>query len=396
MKMYLELLLLLTGSIFLIDLWFYLKMKMHNFEVWFRRISLIPGLLFILSFLYIRFFFEYNHSYVFAAEAEWIFFLFMLIYMPKLLYITFYFINKQFNNIFNSKSRIIQQTGFVIAVFLAVFFIYGYVVTRDDFQLKKQVIEVDNLPPSFDGYRIVLFADFHMGNWNRKYNIMKPILKLINDQHPDIIIFGGDMVNNFEQETENWDIYFKQLQSKSGNFAVLGNHDYGDYSDWKSETEKAENLAAIKQNIRNLGFRLLLNEHTELTKGTDTLTLVGVENWGGHHHPRYANLPLALKNTNPKRSKILITHDPLHWDEEIVDKRKDIFLSLSGHTHAGQIGYIRGKIHVSPSALIFPEWDGLYKKGEQYLYVNRGIGYVGMPLRIGVPPEITLIILKRK
>jgi len=394
--MYLTSLFAFTILILIPDLWFFLKMKKHQFYPWFRLLSLIPGLLFISSFFYIRFGLVYNTSYEVTAAVSWILLAFALIYTPKLLYIVFYYINHSFNRIFSTKTRIFRIIGFALSVYIVTILSYGTIVTRDDFYFKVQNVIVDELPPGFEGYKIAVFSDLHLGNWNNRYKIMETIIKMINEGKPDIIVFGGDLINNFENETVGWEPYFKRLKGRQGNYAVLGNHDYGDYSKWKTEKAKAENLEKTKENIRNLGFRLLLNEHVELVKGADTITLAGVENYGSGHFDNHGDLTAALKGTNPKRKKILISHDPNQWKEEVVAIKKDIFLTISGHTHAGQIGILYRNIHFSPAAIIYPEWDGLYSEDNQYLYVNRGAGFVGIPIRLGVPPEITLIVLKRK
>lgn len=396
MAMYLSSILVLSLLIILPDLWFYLKMKKHRFYRWLRFSALVPGILFIMSFFYIRYGLRYNDNYLLTSRISWIFVILALIYTPKIIYIIFYYINRLFNRVFGKRTRILRVVGFGLGAFFVAVLSYGVVVTRDNFYLKQQVIEVNGLPDSFEGYRIAVFADFHLGNWNRKFRVMEPIVSLINSTNADIIIFAGDLINNFNQETEGWEPYFRQLKSKNGMYAVLGNHDYGDYTNWDTEEEKIINLEKTKQNIRNLGFNLLLNEHTELIKGSDTITLVGVENFGSGHFDDYSDLKMALQGTLPERKKMLITHDPNHWNAEVAGIRPDIFLSFSGHTHAGQIGYSRGRIHLSPASFIYPEWDGLYARKNQFLYVNRGIGYVGIPIRIGVPPEITLIILKKR
>ena len=224
---------------------------------------------------------------------------------------------------------------------------------------------------------------------------MTPLIEMINSAHPDIIIFAGDMVNNFSDELVGWAPYFKELHSKYGNYAILGNHDYGDYTNWKNDSAKAANLAGIEQSIRDLGFRLLLNENEDIIQGNDTLTLVGVQNWNHIEDKNYCDLNKALQGTNQNRKKILQSHNHNEWDADVEGKHNDIFLTISGHTHAGQIGIIDKDVKFSPIELIFKQWEGLYKENEQYIYVNRGIGYVGIPLRVGVTPEVTILTLKK-
>lgn len=394
MTMYWFELFVLSSTIILCDYWFFIHMKKHRLYNWFINLSLLPGFLFILVFLYIRFGFKYNHDYHISSGLQWAFYFFALIYIPKITYILFYHFNKVHDKVRNTHTHSLRRTGFVIAIFMVGVMGYGNMVTRDDLELVRQQIDVKELPAEFDGYKIAVIADFHIGNWNNRYRIMHSLIDSINSEYPDMIIFAGDMVNNFADELEGWEPYFKELKSKQGNFAVLGNHDYGDYTQWKSDSAKSENLERIKQGIRNLGFRLLLNENENIVMGKDTISLVGVENWSNRHFHCYGDLRKALINTPPSRKKILITHDPAHWDAEVVGKN-DIFLSISGHTHAGQMGVINKHIRFSPSMFVFKQWQGLYKKREQYLYVNRGIGYVGIPMRIGVRPEITILELKR-
>ncbi len=395
MTMYWVELILLIIIIVFCDIWFFKRMKKHRFYSWFINLSLLPGIFFIIIFLYIRFGFKYNHSYQFSSGLQWMFYLFSLIYIPKIIYIFFFNTNILFNKLSGKKSGVIRKIGYIIAIFLVFIMGYGNLVTRDKLELVKQEIEVKNLPKGFDGYKIAIFADFHIGNWNNHYRIMNPLIQMINKENPDIIIFAGDMVNNFSDELNGWEPYFRQLKSKQGNFAVLGNHDYGDYTNWKSSEMKEKNLEDIKKHIQNLGFRLLLNENQDIIKGTDTISMVGVENWSNGHFHCYGDLNKALKGTKINRQKIIVSHDPTHWNAEIVGK-ESVFLTIAGHTHGGQIGIINKYMKVSPAKLAFNEWEGLYKNKDQYLYVNRGIGYVGIPLRVGVRPEVTILILKKE
>lgn len=397
MAMYLWTIVLLSISMVLPDWWFYKKMKKHGFFHWFRWLSLVPVILFILIFFYIRFGLRYSDNFLITTRVSWVFVILSMIYTPKIIYILFFYINRLYNRIFTTQTRVFRMIGFGLGVFFVSVISYGLIVTRDNFHVKNQIVEVQDLPDGFDGYKIVVFADFHLGNWNKKFSIMEPIIKLINEQNADIIVFAGDMINNYESETRGWEPYFKRLESKSGKmYAVLGNHDYGDYTNWDSEEAKSKNLEKTKQNIRELGFRLLLNENEDLVHAGDTISIIGVENFGSGHFADYSDLKKAHSGIKAERLKLLISHDPNHWNMEVAGKIPNIFLTLSGHTHAGQIGFVRSGIKISPAKLIYPQWDGLYTHKNQALYVNRGIGYVGIPVRIGVPPEITVIELRKK
>jgi predicted MPP superfamily phosphohydrolase len=267
-------------------------------------------------------------------------------------------------------------------------------ITPRNFDVTHVQVTIQNLPTKFNGYKIVQISDIHLGSWNKKFKKFKPVIKLVNDQNPDIIVFSGDMVNNFEGEAQGWRPYFLELKAKDGKYAVLGNHDYGDYTDWKSNEERMKNQLLIKQHIRSFGFKLLLNEKVYLKKGTDSLLIVGVENWSKISKWRYCDINKALGTSPLQTPIILISHDPTEWDIEIQGK-KNIALTLSGHTHASQLGIKVGKYLFSPAAFVFKYWAGLYNVNNQFLYVNRGIGYIGLPMMsIGVRPEITVIELK--
>jgi len=270
----------------------------------------------------------------------------------------------------------------------------GAYITPRNFELTKVTVKIPNLPESFNGYKIIQISDVHLGSWNNKYKKFRRVIKLVNSQHADIIVFTGDMVNNFANEAKGWEPYFLQLKAKDGKFAIKGNHDYGDYTDWDTPEKGRLNNMGINQSIENLGFKLLLNEHVYLKNGKDSICLVGVENFGGKRTSNYSDLPKALENTHPDEIKILLSHDPTHWDAEI-SKHKDIVLTLAGHTHAAQMGIKIGDWLLSPAAFVFKYSAGLYKLVNQYIYVNRGLGYIGLPLQIGVRPEITLIELSK-
>jgi predicted MPP superfamily phosphohydrolase len=315
-------------------------------------------------------------------------------YIPKLIHIIFYLLQRVYRRIFKRDSAYFTVIRIVLSSFAIGVMLISACITPRNFEVTHAKVSIPNLPSSFENYKIVLIADIHLGSWNRKYSKLKPVIKLVNDQHPDLIAFSGDMVNNFAAEAEGWRPYFMKLKAKDGKYAILGNHDYGDYTEWKSNKERTENRLQIRQHIRSFGFRLLLNENVYLKKGNDSLKLVGVENWGKSVQSRYCDLNKAMGTSNSNAPAILMSHDPNEWEAEVLGK--NIVLTMSGHTHAAQLGIKIGNRLFSPASFVFKYWSGLYKVGSQYIYVNRGIGYIGLPMSVGVRPEITVIELSRK
>ncbi|HEY6914565.1 MAG TPA: metallophosphoesterase [Paludibacter sp.] len=395
MRMYTEVLIALLVMIAIPDIYFYLKLKDRNAKPIYIVLHLIPPLFFTVLFLYMKFGLETLQNFRIVADIMWLYFFFMLIYIPKVIHIIFYFLDYVYIKIFKHDNVYFDITRIIVSIISVIILLVGAYITPRNFEVVTVQVPINNLPPDFNGYKIVLISDIHLGSWNKKFEKLKPVIKLVNEQNPDIIIFAGDMVNNFASETQGWKPYFLEMKAKSGEYAVLGNHDYGDYTEWNTYNDRLENRRQIKQFIRDCGFRLLLNENVYLKKGRDSLLLVGVENWGKSTRFRYSDLNKALTGSTPNTPKILISHDPTQFDAEIAGK-KDIGLTLSGHTHAAQLGIKIGKHLFSPASLVFKYWAGLYNVNEQYIYVNRGIGYIGLPMHIGVRPEITVITLKRK
>lgn len=280
------------------------------------------------------------------------------------------------------------------ATTILILLIDGAFINIRDYEIKRVEVSSEKIPAGFDGYKIVQLSDIHIGSWDSKYQMIEKVVDLVNKENTDILVFSGDMVNNFKEELDGWPVYFSKMKAKDGKYAVLGNHDYGDYVQWKDEKEKSDNLDSIKSLISQMGFKLLLNEHKTLYAAGDSLEIAGVENWGKPPFPRYGDLSKAMQGIGDTVGTILVSHDPSHWRAEVLD-RKQVFLTLSGHTHAWQLAFKWfGELH-SPAVNVYPEWDGLYQEGGQFLYINRGLGYIGVPFRIGDSnPEITVITLK--
>ncbi len=292
----------------------------------------------------------------------------------------------------NISMVVIPVLGLLSGILPFVVILYAIFVSLYRFRTIRQEVEINNLPGLFKGLRIVHISDIHLGSFNRRYHILDSAVHKINHLEPDYIFFTGDLVNNFAWELEGWEPVFQKLHAKKGKFAVLGNHDYGDYSEWESNEEKAENFRKIQEFYSDTNFVLLRNEAVQEQLGNHSLAIIGVENWGKPPFHQYGDLAKALENVDGARIKILLSHDPTHWAEEVIPDT-DIDLTLSGHTHGLQAGVRYKDRHWSPAKFKYKHWAGLYKEGSQYLYVNRGLGWMGFPGRIGMRPEITLIEL---
>ncbi|WP_142785895.1 metallophosphoesterase [Changchengzhania lutea] len=316
-------------------------------------------------------------------------------FIPKFIFVVvisiLYFTNFILSD---SESIIVVPIIGLFSGFLPFFVIlYGIFKAAYRFKVHHHTILSKNLPKSFHGLRIVHISDIHLGSFNYRYAILEKAVKKINDLQPDYICMTGDLVNNFSWELHGWDKVFNKLKAKKGKFAVLGNHDYGDYSQWDSIKAKQENFNAIKQFYHDIGFKLLLNEAVIISENGEQIAIVGVENWGKPPFKQYGDLQKPLIHTNDIPFKILLSHDPTHWNEEVINKT-DIALTLAGHTHGMQAAFQFKNQQWSPIKYKYRHWAGLYKLGTQYLNVNRGLGWLGFPGRLGMRPEITLIQLK--
>lgn len=292
----------------------------------------------------------------------------------------------------HSRIRFLSQVGLALAAIPFGGVLYGLTRGWRHFNIAAVPVRSPKLPKEFDGLRIVQISDLHLGSFSTSTHMVQHGMDLINAQQPDLILFTGDLVNNFAEEAEPWVHTLASIHAPLGKFAVLGNHDYGDYSRWKSPAAKQANLERTKEHLRAMGFRLLMDEHVPIRKDGGEFTLAGVQNWGTRFQ-QYGNLAKALSGTSPTQFRLLMSHDPTHWDAQV--RATGIDLMLAGHTHGAQFGIqINGHTY-SPAQWIYEEWAGLYRKGDAQLYVNRGFGFIGFPGRVGMPPEITVITLQR-
>jgi predicted MPP superfamily phosphohydrolase len=273
--------------------------------------------------------------------------------------------------------------------------LYGF-SNKYKYQVKKLTLAFENLPKSFEGLRIVHISDIHSGSFQNKTAVNHGV-DLILQQKPDLILFTGDLVNDRAEEMQEYMDVFNRLTAPMGVYSSLGNHDYGDYVSWPSKQAKAENLERLKQVHAQLGWRLLMNEHVLFEKGGEQIALLGIENWGAKgRFPKYGKMQEAYPGTEKIPFKMLLSHDPSHWDAEVKPLYSDINLMFSGHTHGMQFGLENPYFKWSPVQWMYKQWAGLYEAGNQKLYVNRGYGFIGYPGRVGILPEITVIELAVK
>jgi len=338
--------------------------------------------------------------------------LFMMIYIPKMVFVFFHLLEDiaavatwafhSLKPLFTggekptggiTRLQFLSRTGLILSAIPFFSVLYGMVRGRFQFQVEKVSLTFDDLPPSFEGLRIVQISDIHLGSLHGHKNEIEEAIELLNRQKPDIVLFTGDMVNNYTEEMQGWLPVFSKINARIGKFASLGNHDYGDYYEWETKEAKENNLQNLKKNISAMGFRLLLNEAETISLKGEFIDILGVENWGLPPFKQYGDLKKTLAQSK-NHFRILLSHDPTHWDEQ-VREMSDIQLTLSGHTHGMQFGINLGNIKWSPVKYKYPRWAGLYTEGKQHLYVNRGFGYIGYPGRVGMLPEITLFELHR-
>jgi predicted MPP superfamily phosphohydrolase len=270
--------------------------------------------------------------------------------------------------------------------------VYGF-SNKYNYRVRRIRLAYDNLPAAFNGLKIVQLSDIHSGSFGDKAAVSRGVDKILAES-PDLILFTGDLVNDRAVEMTEYKDVFARLKAPMGVFSTLGNHDYGDYVGWATPEEKAANLEQLKQIQQDMGWRLLMNEHVALERGGQYIALIGIENWSAKaRFPKYGKMNQAWPGTEKYPFKILMSHDPSHWDAEVRPHYPDIDLTLAGHTHGMQFGIELRWLKWSPVQYLYKEWAGLHEKDRQKLYVNRGFGFIGYPGRVGILPEITVIEL---
>ncbi|WP_231463628.1 metallophosphoesterase [Pedobacter sp. Leaf132] len=341
-----------------------------------------------------KFFTIASHSFLILFVAELIFAVFLLVGDIYRFFIGmasnfepegFHWINRSPNWI---------SFALIMFALTIVMFIYGITRGKYAYRVIKHTLYFDDLPQAFDGFTLTQISDVHAGSFTKPDQVQKGI-DLINKQKSDLFVFTGDLVNNAASEIKPYLNHFSQIKAPYGQYSVLGNHDYGDYIKWPSESDKIKNLQQLKNYHAELGFKLLLDEHIELHKNGEKIILSGVENWGIGFGER-GDLKKSLQNTNEKDFKILLSHDPTHWEAQVKNNPSKIQLTLAGHTHGMQFGIEALGIKWSPVKYRYKHWAGLKSENGRFLNINRGFGFIGFSGRIGIWPEITVIELKRK
>lgn len=314
---------------------------------------------------------------------------YLCIAVPKAVFVIIVLLMKQLRRLFGRRLYEAPVAATLAAASLA-YVAYAATEGKQHFQIREVSIAYKDLPAAFDGYRILQLSDIHSGSWARNGAAMQKAVDMINGQQADLVVFTGDLVNNLASELDEFIPVLSQVRGKDGVYSILGNHDYSPYIKWESEAAQQANLDSLMAKEARMGWQLLNNEHVILHRGQDSIALAGVENSGNPPFPNHGDLPKALKGTEGM-FKILLSHDPSHWRREVLPG-SDVRLTLAGHTHAMQFQ----AFGVSPSRFVYPEHDGLYREGDQALFVNIGLGYLMFPMRLGAWPEITVITLRRE
>lgn len=396
--------LLITAGIFLLlEIYIYQAIRTLTDNFWIRTgywvISLIAYAVFTYEVTH------YQRTDRSMLKAQIMISVFLVFILPKIFVVLFLLIDdlirlggyligftKPTENFFPERRKFLSLVGLGMSGVLSALFIDGITFGKYRHKVRKVKVKFPKLPKSFKGYKIIQISDVHSGSFADPSKLQHAV-DLINEQKPDLVLFTGDMVNNVADEFKPFIPLFSQIKAKDGKFAVLGNHDYGDYVTWESPDAKKKNLDTLIDYEKQAGFDMLRNEHRIIEKNGEKLYILGVENWGLKPFPQFGKIDDALKGVPESATKILMSHDPTHFDYVVKKHPKDIHLTLSGHTHGMQFGLDLKNVKWSPVQYRYPKWADLYESEGKLLYVNRGFGVLGYPGRVGVLPEITLFEL---
>ena len=395
--------LIITGILFLLEFYVYQAFKTVTNNNYLRIAYWVITISVYLFFIYEVLNFDRTDRD--NSRTQIVASVFLIFLLPKLLIIFFLLIEdlgRGVNYIVQSfgtgenylpdRRKFLSIAGLGTAALLSGLFLDGIIFGKYRHTVRKVKLKIAGLPNSFRGYRIIQISDVHAGSFLNPSKLQTAI-DMINEQKADLILFTGDMVNNYATEFEPFVEMFKSIQSKDGKFSVLGNHDYGDYGAWESTQQKAQNIPDLINLQKEAGFEMLRNEHRVIEKNGEKLYLLGVENWGEKPFPQYGDLDKATQGVPADAAKILMSHDPTHFDYIVKEHPSNVQLTLSGHTHGMQFGLDLKNVRWSPAQFRYKKWADLYESNGKYLYVNRGFGVIGYPGRVGIDPEITLFEL---
>ena len=377
------------------------EVSYQNFKIFY----LVSSFLIIGNFFYQIFSRGFDSSSSFFSYSLGSFlslFCFQLVVISVLIVEDFFrlisFISSSLNkseNIIPNRRKFVSQIALISGAIPFVGLIFGMIYGKYNYRVFKYEMDFDDLPKSFDGFKITHISDIHSGSLDNIEKV-KYGIDLINQQKSDVILFTGDLVNNKSNELEKWKDIFKLMEAPLGKFSILGNHDYGDYYDWKSKDEKINDFKKFMDYQENMGFKLLMNESIYLEKNEEKIAILGSENWG-RGFKKEGDLDKMISKIDKDDFKILMTHDPSHWEEKVLNHKSRFQLTLSGHTHGMQFGIeIPGLIKWSPVKWRYKQWAGIYKRDKKILNVNRGFGYLAYPGRLGIYPEISVITLRSR
>ena len=366
-----------------------------------------------VSFLALVIFFVFTFSGSAGPSSpivKWMMASFVLLYIPKIVMLFFFSVEDVYRllraggvgiakltgnasgiSYFESRRQFISQLAVLAAAIPAVGILYGITKGKYNFKVHKKELTFKDLPDAFHGLTITQISDLHVGSFDDREEVQHAV-NLINEQKSDLLLFTGDLVNNEAKEMAPWVDMFTMLNAPMGKYSILGNHDYGDYTEWSSAAAKRENMQQLYTMHERIGFNLLRNQNTRIEKDGQHLELLGMENWG-RGFAQYGDYTKTLQGTQDGAFKILMSHDPSHWEDQVMTHPTQVHLTLAGHTHGAQFGVEIPGFRFSPVQLRYDRWAGLYEENERYLYVNRGLGFIGFPGRVGIWPEITVITL---
>ncbi len=377
----------------LVDWYIYrVCLKRQRKQFWSKLQLYSAGAMILVAITIMSLPFRSGNNAILAANM-WLLFTYLSVYFCKYLFLSIDLIARTPQLFRKNRWKWMSVCGIALSAISFAAMWWGALFNRYNINVKDVEIEIANLPDKFNGYRILQFSDLHVGTYINDTTFVNKVVNTINEINPDLVAFTGDIVNREASELQPFTSPLSHIAAKDGVIAILGNHDYGDYKEWDSPTDKAADRQSLINQFNKMGWKLLLNETQSIKRGNDSIAIIGVENIGDPPFKIYGNLSKAYPNADDSTTKILLSHNPSHWVDSIAgSKDRNIALTLSGHTHAMQFSILGW----SPSAWRYKTWGGLYDDEHGHrLYVNIGIGTVGFPARIGATPELTIFTLRK-